>query len=488
MRKITILTAIILLPATILGQDSLSLIQCRQLALEHNRRIKIARSQSEAATALKKSAFTQYLPNFSVNGTWSYINKDYQLLKSDLMLPVVPYTSLDPATGRLSQEALNTPAVAASTFVIDPSTGKVVTDKSGNPVFQKYAYLPASRTKIALDNIYILNGGLTQPVFLGGKIRQTNLIAGYVKEIAEHQVILTEDEVVYKVEETYWKIVSLKEKVGLAEKYRHMLNRLVSDLSSIRSEGIITENDLLKAQVKQSEAELMLLKAKNGMELSKMALCQMTGLAYSQSLCFTDSLSESALPWGNLVFSDSDIEGRQELTILEKNVLIAQSGEKLMLSRYLPNLVLNAGYTFMNPNPYRGFANEFGSDYNAGLILNIPIFHFGDKKHTLDAARAEHAAAQEKLDETRELLILQLRQAAFGYNESAAKTTCARLALKQASENLRLTNDRFSEGILKTSDLLEAQVMWQKAWSELIDVQTDQQLALSNLNKTIGRH
>ena len=41
---------------------------------------------------------------------------------------------------------------------------------------------------------------------------------------------------------------------------------------------------------------------------------------------------------------------------------------------------------------------------------------------------------------------------------------------------------------MKTTDLLEAQVMWQKAWSELIDAQTEQQLALSNLKKTTGKH
>jgi outer membrane protein TolC len=179
---------------------------------------------------------------------------------------------------------------------------------------------------------------------------------------------------------------------------------------------------------------------------------------------------------------------RPELKILEKNVDIARSGVKLMLSRYLPNIAMNAGYTFTNPNPYKGLAKEFGSDYNVGLVCNIPIFHFGDKKHTLDAARFEQESASLKLEESKELLVLQLQQAVYKYTESTKKTDYAALALDQALQNLKYTQDNFNEGILKTSDLLEAQVLWQKAYSELIDAKTGYQLSVSNLKKVTGKY
>ena len=488
MKKINLLIAIMILPRIILAQESLSLEECRRLALDHNHKMKMAKYQVEAAEAVRKAAFTQYLPNFSINGAYSYINKDYQLLKNDLLLPVVPYTALDPATGQLSQAALNDPAVAASTFVINPSTGTPVTDGSGNPVFQKYTYLPASKSKIAIDNLYVINGGFTQPIYLGGKLREANKIASYTKEIADHQLSLTEDEIIYSVEEAYWRIVSLQEKVRLAQQYSGMLQSLVADLANIKAEGIITGNDLLKAKLKLSEADLLLLKAKNGMELSRMSLCQMTGIHYSGSMVLTDSLNNRDITVQSYLVNEQEIERRDELRMLEKSVLIAQAGEKLMLSRYLPNIVLNAGYTFMNPNPYRGLANEIGSDYNIGVVCNIPIFHFGDRKHTMTAAKSEHEAAVAKFDETKELLVLQLQQSVYRYNESALKTQYAALALDQAQENLNYTEDNFREGMLKTTDLLEAQVLWQKAYSELIDAQTEQQMSLSNLKKTTGKY
>ncbi len=421
-------------------------------------------------------------------GHYTYFNKDYQLLKSDLFLPVVPYSAIDKSTGQLSQAALNTPEVAASTFVIDPSTGKIVTDASGNPVFQNYTYLPASKSRFSIGNLYVINGGFTQPVYMGGKIREANKIAEYTKEMADHNLSLKQDELIYAVDEAYWRIVSLREKEILAERYKKMLTRLVSDLENIHSEGIITKNDLLKARLKLSEADILLLEANNGMELSKMVLCQMTGVKYSSSVTLTDSLNKTDASVLNCDVNEDAISDRPELKILEKNADMARAGVKMMLSRYLPNIVLNAGYTFMNPDPYNGLAKEFGSDYNIGVICNIPIFHFGDKKHTLNAARHEEASAKLKLDESKELMVLQLQQAVYQYTESVKKIDYAALALDQALQNLKSAEDNFNEGILKTSDLLEAQVIWQKAWSELIDARTNSQISISNLKKVTGKY
>ncbi len=487
-KKLITLTSFLILGATLWAQEDLSLEKCIKLALDHNQKIKAAKQQINAAGDLKKAAFTQYLPDFRVTGAYTYINKDFKLLKEDLLLPVVPYTAIDGATGRVSQAALENPSVAASTFVINPSTGTVVTDAAGNPVFQKYTYLPASKSVLDLDHVAIINGGFTQPVYTGGKIREANKIAAYAKEIADYNLSLSENELVYSVGEAYWRIVSLREKVKLARQYHDMLVRLVSDLENIYTEGIITDNDLLKAKLKLSGAEIQVLKAENGMELSKMALCQMTGLSYTSGITLADSLNSDEGIAMNFQASEASIEARPELGILEKNVDIARSEVKLMESRYLPDIAMTAGYALMNPNLYNGLEKEFGGDYTIGIVCNVPLFHFGERKHTLNAARAGHEAASLTLEETKELMVLQLQQAIFRYNEAVKTTEVAAFALGQSSKNLKYTDDGFREGIQKTTDLLEAQVLWQKAFSELIDARTEQQMAASNIKKITGKY
>ena len=491
MKKISIIVFLaFLVPHIVSGQNKngYSLDDCRRLAKDHNQKIKISEEQKGAATELRKAAFTEFLPNFSINGTYAMLTKDYQLFKNDMLLPVVPYTAIDAKTGTLSSTALSNPAVAASTFVINPLTGQVATDASGNPVFKNYSYLPASATKLNFKNVYAGNAGFTQPVFMGGKIIIMNRMARYNEDIANDNIVLAEDETAYSVEDAYWRVISLNQKVRLAAQYSNMLKNLVADMENYRREGIISENDLLRARVKQSETELMKLKASNGLELSKMALCQITGIEYNSSLIFSDSLSQNIAALSADSLPGFKTYDRPEIRMLSRGVDVAEAGVKLMKSRYLPNIALSAGYLVMNPNPYRGFAQEFGSDWTVGVVCNIPVFHFGEKMRTLKAAEHEKRIAELKLSEAGELITLQVHQAEFRYSESARKSELASLSLDQARENLRLANDNFAEGRLRTTDLLEAQSEWEKAYSELIDARTEQQLAYSNLKKAKGIH
>lgn len=491
MKKIFLLSFyLIIISGAIAAQTGkgYSLEDCRQLALKHNQKLKIADEQVQASEELRKAAFTQYLPSFSINGTYTGMTKEFQLLKQDMFLPVVPYNAIDASTGKLSSAALSTPSIAASTFVINPATGKVVTDASGNPVFRNYSYLPASETMMDFRNIFMLNAGFTQPVFLGGKIYQLNRIAKANESIANNNKDLASDDLLFTVEDDYWRVISLEEKVKLCQDYKSMLEKLLYDLQNYRKEGIISENDLLRAKVRLTEVDLMLLKASNGLELSKMVLCQLTGLDYNNSPVFADpealdiqDISIDSLP-------GFKPENRPEIRILNNGIEIADASVGIMKSRFLPNIALSAGFIAMNPDLYKGFTKEFGSDFTVGIVCNIPIFHFGEKARTLNAAKHERNAARLKLEETSELITLQVRQSEFRYTESARKTSLALLSLGQAKENLRVTNDNFAEGRLKTTDILEAQAAWQKAVSELIDAKAEQHTALSNLKKVKGIH
>ena len=60
-------------------QKILQLEECRQLALTHNKSLQMAQESVNAARELKKAAFTQFLPNFSANGTYNWNQKNLSL-------------------------------------------------------------------------------------------------------------------------------------------------------------------------------------------------------------------------------------------------------------------------------------------------------------------------------------------------------------------------------------------------------------------------
>ncbi|HNW75924.1 MAG TPA: TolC family protein [Bacteroidales bacterium] len=467
------------LSGTLSAQGTLTLEQCRQMALDHNQQVKVAKEGLNAANSLRKAAFTQFLPDFGFTGSYMYMNKEYSLLSENLFLPVIPYTAVS-ADGTLDVSKLG-----VNDIVINPSTGQPVLDANGNPVFQHYTYLPKDEAKLDMRNVFLFDAGLTQPIFTGGKITNLYKSAGYNQKIAEQNLRMQNDEVVYKVEELYWKAVSLGEKVKLAETYKSLVDTLVRNLENYYSEGIIINNDLLRAKVKQDEAELMLMRARDGQSLCRMALCSAIGLPIDTLVSPVDSLAiEPEKPVMNV--SGNYLTDRPELGMLRYSSNLAEAGVNISKSRFLPDVGLTANYMYGNPNPFNGFEKEFGGAWNVAVVCRIPIFHFGERFHTLHVAQSEKASADLKLQEAEEQITLQVRQARFNHDESLKKVWQNERLVKQTEENLRVVNDRFKEGILKSSDVLEAQSLWQKASSDYVEAKTECKLAGTWLQKVNG--
>ena len=120
-------------------------------------------------------------------------------------------------------------------------------------------------------------------------------------------------------------------------------------------------------------------------------------------------------------------------------------------------------------------------------MVNIPIWHWNDRKHSVNVVKHKTKALEIQFDETRELISLEVQQSVFKYKESIKMVEMTKISLDQAQENLELTKDSFSEGVSKTTDLLEAQTMWQNAYSDFIEAKTEQKLCETELLKASGQ-
>ncbi len=468
--KLVVFFLILEIISSDLQAQSLTLIQCRDMALLHNQKLKSSQEQSALATDLRKSAYTQFLPSFDFTGSYLRTNKQIQVLSEDKYLPIFKF---DPETMSLKPDL----------FTIG---GQSIVMEDGNPLFNSYAYLPKDQLKMGSKNLYVLNMGMTQPLFLGGKLQSLYRTAKLNEDISCLNNKLETSDVLYKVDEAYWRVASLKEKVKLAQEYKNLLDKLVYDLTNLHHEGIITNNDVLKAKVKQSEADLMLYKAQNGLKLSKMALCQQIGLPIDTDIEVEDvPILETPLLIDEN-FRNKAISQRPEIEMLRKSIKITNEAVNVARSRFMPDIALAANYTMANPNPYKGFVNEFGGDWNVGVVARVPLFHWGDRFHTMNAAKHGQKIGEIKLDEAQEMIGLQVQQAVNLYNEAQRKIQLTKITFDQTEQNLKQTNDIFSEGMLKTTDVLEAQLLWQKAYNELIDSRLEFRMQETNLQKVLG--
>lgn len=177
---------------------------------------------------------------------------------------------------------------------------------------------------------------------------------------------------------------------------------------------------------------------------------------------------------------------RSEIQSLTLATEIYKQKQKVALSAMLPNLALTGSYMFSNPNVFNSFEKRVDGFFNVGVMLKIPVFHWGKDFYKVKAAKTERNIALLNLEEAKEKIELQVNQATFKVNEANKKLIMTRKNMEKAEENLRNAQIGFEEGVLTTDNVLEAQTAWLQAQSEKIDAEIDVRLCEVYLSKAMG--
>lgn len=337
-------------------------------------------------------------------------------------------------------------------------------------------------------NVYAGAITLTQPLYMGGKIRAYNKITKYAEELAQEQHHGGMQEVIMSTDQAYWQVISLVNKKKLAEGYLKLLQQLDGDVEKMINEGVATKADGLSVRVKVNEAEMTLTKVEDGLSLARMLLCQLCGIDLSSPITLADENMED-IP---LLTTDPHFdlstayENRPEIRSLELATQIYKQKVNVTRAEHLPSIALMGNYMVTNPSVFNSFENKFKGMWNVGVMVQIPIWHWGEGIYKTRAAKAEARIAQYQLQDAREKIELQVNQAAFKVKEAGKKLVMSSKNMEKAEENLRYATLGFKEGVIATSNVLEAQTAWLSAHSEKIDAQIDVKLTEIYLKKSLG--
>ncbi len=435
--------------ANLHAQEYMTLEKARELALAKNEDIKIATATSQKALAEKKAARTNYLPSVSAEALGMYLKDD---IETEQYLPT--YTT-DVTTGALS------PNVA-----VNPSTGDVITNADGIPVFNEYAYMPLD---ISLKGAYMAGIKVEQPLFTGGKIIAGNRMASIGVEMAEENMVMKQMNAVSEVDNAYWLYVSVQSKVKLAQSSVTMLSQLLERVKISSEAGLATRNDVLKVQVEYDKGMLNLQKANSGLELSRMSLCRITGLDFNTQIV-TDSTIVTDMHLLTQTGSE-DVTSRPEYGLLEKSIAMEEQRIKTVRADYLPTIGVSAGYNYIGGIEIN--SEEFNQgNLNIMASVKVPIFNWFEGKQKVASAKADKNIKELEMHKNADLLRLEIENAKLNLKDAALRIETAESAVIQADENLKVSNDNYEVGKELLTDRLIAQTQWEKVYNELIEAKT----------------
>ncbi len=429
MKKYITIILLIVLTFAAKAQDTLTLTldECRNEALSNSEAIKIAGATIEKAAGEKTAAMSNWFPNISATAVGVYSQQDFEY---EIELP----------------SALPIPIQI--------------------PPLELSLYGGASASVSA-----------QQPIYAGGRIAAGTRMAKIGTQMAEANMQMTKSQITYNVDNAYYTYLSVKEKVVMAKMYLDLLKELVAVVENSYNAGIKNQNDLLKVKVKHNEANIQLQKAKNGLELSRMALCQAIGLDLSTVIFINNEIKTET--YDSINFAATSAYDRVEYKLLEQQVFMAEQQVKLTRGDYLPSVGVGVAYGYFNIG-LNDKDNYQSHGLSALATVRIPITTFGEGIGKIKSAKATQQIAQMELEQKANLLQLEIEQAKQNVTEAYNRIEMTIEALSQAHENVRISKDSYDLGVEPVVNLLEAQTVWQQAYSSYIDAITEYKIAECN--------
>ena len=477
------------------AQRTLSLDSCRVLALHNNKQINISKLKQDMAMNIRKAAKTKYLPKVDAAGGYEYFSESISLLSKDEKNQL---NNLGTSTATLAGGSLSSMVTGlVQQGVIPASVAQQISGvmgQLGTPMAAAGNQIGNSIVKSLETDTHNIWGGaimVRQPIYMGGAITAINNIAKINESLAENDADYKTQSTLYNIDQAYWLVVSLKQKQLLANSYLNLVKKLNSDVQKMIREGVATNADGLRVNVKVNEAEMQVTQVEDGLALSKMMLCQLCGIPMSDNITLADESSDSlnidmSQQTDNVADKDAASNNRPELRMLQNSIEISEQATKLVRAAYLPHVLLTGGYLVSNPNVYNSFERKFAGTWNVGVIVQVPVWNWFESSYKIRASKAATCMAQMELCDTKEKIDLQITQSQFKVKEAHKKLNMARKNIKSAEENLRCANLGFKEGIMETTDVMTAQTAWQQAQSQKIDAEVEVKLSLVNLQKALG--
>lgn len=250
---------------------------------------------------------------------------------------------------------------------------------------------------------------------------------------------------------------------------------------NLLDQGAADLDDVLRAEVQLAETKQRLVSARTQARVAISALNLAMGRNASEPLQVVAMENEPAFSLSLEECLRLAIESRREFFMIQQAIRVARSGERAIKGEFLPRLsVAGTAATIEG----EGVANS--DVLIAGINLDIGLFEGGRKIGELKQAKAEVRAAVARAKQVCDNIAFEVNHAYFGIDDARQRIVLARAAARQATENLRLVENKFVQGDATPTDVVDAETTLTRAQQSLVQARCDYHGSLSRLVYAVG--
>ena len=318
-------------------------------------------------------------------------------------------------------------------------------------------------------------------------------------EASELNLERTRQDVVFTVMEQFINLAQSRQEVEVRREEVEVQRQQVEQIQEFVDAGARPTSDLFQAEADLAQAEQQLLQAQREVEVNNTRLIQTLQLDPFGTYNFeAPDVDEAALAQREYAIEDAlenAFDRRVDLRAQEANLRASEAGIRIAQSNYWPSLSLNFRYrtnwarsvSFTNdPNPSFFDVLDSRRGGSVGLSLSIPIFDRLQRRNQTAQARADLRQAEYNLQDQRQGVALNVRQAILDYRNAQQQLEAAEARVRAAERAREAAQERYNLGSASIVELSQATRDFTDAASAKVQAEFDVAFQQKRIEYQIG--
>jgi len=321
------------------------------------------------------------------------------------------------------------------------------------------------------------------PIYKGGKLWTGLKQAEKEIGISIKGLVLTKENLVAQVIDTFNRILFLKDFISAQKKSLYALKVERDHAALMLKLGRIAPLDLMEIDTQIASQKINIVKAEQELLRSKQHLCYLLGFSPHKNIRLVGFIPKKINYFPpNYKDLDSLVDNRPDVARLKQLVEKARLAVSMAKAQNLPSLELLGDY-----GQRAGWGlNEHKEVWSVTLQLSVNIFSGGSISASISEAQAKVLALENKLRDLKLLAKSQILSSISSLKEANARIELAKQAQKTAKEAFRIQSLRYETGAGTVTDMLKAQASWANAQADFIQSLFDRQRAVVSLELSSG--
>ncbi len=330
---------------------------------------------------------------------------------------------------------------------------------------------------------FSLEPAIIQTLYAGGGLRAERRRAALAYDTALEEEAFTRFDVRYAADYAYRNLAAMRSYEVVTAEYVGLVDSLKRVVDRRFAEGYTARGDVLMMEAQLAQARYDLTVAEQQSEVALHNFNILRGRAGDENVQLAQPILDSpALP--RRVALGEVLARRNDLEAARLQVLDAEEAVRQARAPFNPRLGVGVSGQWHPHTP-----NRTGRTLVDGAVMaevSIPIFHWGERRRAVAAARAAAVQQERRVEQLRDEIIRQELNGWTAVESSLGRMVTVRENLRIARQNLDLSTYSYSEGLVTILDVLQAQLNWIQLYTNLIDAYYAYAVAVADYGRVVA--